>query len=158
MALEDEELVALVLDDLDAAPVDDRLRATLRVLARLTRDPERFGAEDLAEARRLGASDAALADAISVCALFNVATRCADALHFDLDVVNPRALIDRGYHLRPPAVSAPAEGPAPQDSSRNRAQSSGGAAVGAPHQGPASVHPRTLAGASVASPRCSCAR
>ena len=45
-------------------------------------------------------SDAALADAIGVCALFNVATRCADALDFDVTSVNPHALARFGY--RPP--------------------------------------------------------
>ena len=92
--------MAQVLEDLDSAPVDARVRTTLRALARLTLDPAHFGAADLAETRAAGVSDAALADAIGVCALFNVATRCADALDFDVTTVNPNALATFGY--RPP--------------------------------------------------------
>jgi alkylhydroperoxidase family enzyme len=93
--------VRQVLEDLDAAPVDDGLRATLRALRDLTLDPQHFGPEQLAEARAAGVSDAALADAICVCALFNIATRCADALAFDVTTVNPNALATFGY--APPA-------------------------------------------------------
>jgi alkylhydroperoxidase family enzyme len=81
--------------------VDERVRATLRALARLTVDPEHFGQDDLVEARAAGVSDAALADAVAVCALFNVATRCADALGFDPTTASPHALVRLGY--RPPA-------------------------------------------------------
>lgn len=96
--------MAQVLEDVDSAPIDERLRTTLRALARLTVDPEHFGQADLAEARAAGVSDAALADAIGVCALFNVATRCADALGFDPTTVNAHALAQFGY--RPPARPA----------------------------------------------------
>jgi alkylhydroperoxidase family enzyme len=93
--------VAQVLEDLDSAPVGERVRATLRVLARLTLDPQTFGQADLAEARAAGVSDDALADAVGVCALFNIATRCADALGFDLpDDFAPGGrhhLLERGY-------------------------------------------------------------
>ena len=89
--------MAEVLEDLDSAPVDQRVRATLRALARLTVDPQHFGENDLAEARAAGVSDRALADAIGVCALFNVATRCADALDFDVTTANPHALAQFGY-------------------------------------------------------------
>ena len=92
--------MAQVLDDLDSAPVDERVRATLRALARLTLDPENFGEEQLADARAAGVSDRALADAVGVCALFNIATRCADALAFDVTTANPHALAQFGY--RPP--------------------------------------------------------
>lgn len=100
--------MAQVLDDLDSAPVDQGLRATLRALARLTLDPEHFGPDDLAEARAAGVRDAALADAIGVCALFNMATRCADALGFDPTTVNPQALAKFGYQAppKPPAVES----------------------------------------------------
>jgi len=97
--------VAAVLDDLDTAPVDDRLRATLRMLAKLTVDPDAFGPADVAPVRALGVGDDAIADAICVCALFNIATRCADALGFDVTTVNPQALARFGY--APPAPGPP---------------------------------------------------
>ena len=86
-----------MLEDLDSAPVDERLRSTLRALARLTVAPQDFGQDDLAEARAAGVSDAALADAIAVCSLFNIATRCADALGFDATTANPQGLARFGY-------------------------------------------------------------
>jgi alkylhydroperoxidase family enzyme len=95
--------VAAVLEDLDSAPVDERLRATLRMLAKLTLEPETFGPADVAAVRVLGVSDQAITDAICVCALFNVATRCADALGFDVTTVNPAALARFGY-APPPAA------------------------------------------------------
>lgn len=94
--------MAAVLDDLDTAPVDDRLRATLYMLAKLTLDPDGFGPADVAPVRAVGVSDAAITDAICVCALFNIAARCADALGFDVTTVNPAALARFGY-APPPA-------------------------------------------------------
>lgn len=73
------------------------MKATLRMLAKLTLHPEDFGPADLEPARALGVSDAALHDAICVCALFNMATRIADALGFDQTTVNPPALARFGY-------------------------------------------------------------
>src|SRR5436309_11758878 len=102
ITLDDEKLVTQVLEDLDSAPVDERLRTTLRAVARLTVDPQNFSAKDLAEARAAGVSDDALADAIAVCALFNIATRCADALAFDVSSANPHALAQFGYRPPPP--------------------------------------------------------
>lgn len=67
------------------------------MLAKLTLHPEDFGPADVEPARALGVSDAALRDAICVCALFNIATRCADALGFDPTTVNPQALARFGY-------------------------------------------------------------
>ena len=99
--------MAQVLEDLDSADVDERVRATLRALARLTLEPESFGPHDLAEARAAGVSDAALADAIGVCALFNIATRCADALDFDVTTANPHALARFGYRAPPSGPPTP---------------------------------------------------
>ena len=79
------------------------MRTTLRALARLTLDPQHFSEDDLAEARAAGVSDNALADAIAVCGLFNVATRCADALAFDVGSANPHALAQFGYRPPPPS-------------------------------------------------------
>jgi alkylhydroperoxidase family enzyme len=95
-------MVEAVLDDVDAAPIDERLRATLHMLAKLTTDPGAFGPADVAPVRALGVSDAAITDAICVCALFNIATRCADALGFDVTTVNPAALARFGYAPPPP--------------------------------------------------------
>ena len=67
------------------------------MLAKLTLHPDDFGPADVEPARASGVSDAALRDAICVCALFNMATRCADALGFDPATVNAAALARFGY-------------------------------------------------------------
>jgi alkylhydroperoxidase family enzyme len=71
-----------VLADWRTAPVLDGLRATLGFLETLTLRPEELGPADAAAVRAAGVSDAALADAIHVCALFNTIDRIADALAF----------------------------------------------------------------------------
>jgi alkylhydroperoxidase family enzyme len=82
--------------------VSEGLRATLGFLEALTLRPEALGPEDAAAVRAAGVSDAALADAIHVCALFNTIDRIADALAFhvppreDAERVAPR-FFARGY-------------------------------------------------------------
>ena len=73
-----------VLSDLDTAPIDEGLRATLALLRKLTLEPDALGRADVEAARSAGVSDEALEDAIHVCALFNVIDRIADALGFEL--------------------------------------------------------------------------
>jgi alkylhydroperoxidase family enzyme len=89
--------VAAVLDDVESAPIDEKLRATLRMLAKLTLHPDDFRPADVDAVRSLGVTDAALRDAICVCALFNIATRCADSLDFDPSTSSGQALARFGY-------------------------------------------------------------
>lgn len=81
-AYQDGARVAAVLDDLDSAPVPEPLRATLRMLGKLTRE----GTLDADEARRVldaGASPRQIQDALAVCAAFNTTGRLADAFGFE---------------------------------------------------------------------------
>jgi alkylhydroperoxidase family enzyme len=73
-----------VLDDWRTAPVDERLRATLGFLEKLTLEPESLTRADAEAVRATGVSDPALLDAIAVAALFNVIDRIADALRFEV--------------------------------------------------------------------------
>jgi len=91
-----------VLADWRTAPVSEGLRATLGFLETLTLRPDELGQADADEVRRAGVSDAALVDAIHVCALFNTIDRIADALGFhvpereEAEKVAPR-FFARGY-------------------------------------------------------------
>jgi alkylhydroperoxidase family enzyme len=76
----DEALVEAVLTDWRTAPVDERLRATLGFLRKLTLEPDELGPDDLAAVRRAGVSDDALRDAVYVAAAFNLIDRLADAV------------------------------------------------------------------------------
>ena len=93
-----------VLDDFERAPIDDKLRATLAFLKKVTIDPKAVGPADAAAALRAGVTPTALRDAVYVCAAFNVMDRVADALSFrvpDRATFNraARFLIKLGYDL-----------------------------------------------------------
>ena len=71
-----------MLEDVRTAPVAGRLRAMLEFLEKLTLAPEQVGAGDVAALRKAGLSDAAIEDAVHVCALFNIYDRLADSFAF----------------------------------------------------------------------------
>lgn len=83
IALGDEGPVTVALNDLESAPLSAPLRAACRLLAKLTREPENLGPDDIAATRRSGASEQAISDAIHIGALFNMISRCANALDFE---------------------------------------------------------------------------
>jgi uncharacterized peroxidase-related enzyme len=100
-AYQDGPKVAAVLADLDSAPVEDGLRATLRMLGKLTREGK-VDAEDMRQVLSAGVSRQQVADALAVCAAFNTTDRLADA--FGFAVLSPEAfeagakyLLKRGY-------------------------------------------------------------
>jgi alkylhydroperoxidase family enzyme len=71
-----------VLEDWRTAPIDEKLRATLGFLEKVTLSPDDVGPEDAALPHEAGVSDSALRDAVYVCALFNLIDRVSDALDF----------------------------------------------------------------------------
>jgi uncharacterized peroxidase-related enzyme len=100
-AYQDGPRVAAVLADLESAPVAEPLRATLRMLATLTRDGK-LGAEDVREVLDAGASAQQVEDALAVCAAFNTTNRLADAFGFELlgpegFEAGAKYLLKRGY-------------------------------------------------------------
>lgn len=100
-AYQDGPKVAAVLADLESAPVEDGLRATLRMLGKLTREGN-VDAEEMRHVLSAGVSRQQVEDALAVCAAFNTADRLADA--FGFTVLSPegfeagaRYLLKRGY-------------------------------------------------------------
>jgi alkylhydroperoxidase family enzyme len=92
------------LEDLESAPVDERLRAALRFLRTLTLTPEHVGPDDVRPLLAAGVSREGVADVAYVCYLFTVYTRLADSLGWALlDEEGYRAagrsLLKRGYRL-----------------------------------------------------------
>ena len=90
--------------DWRTAPVDNRLRATLGFLEKLTLRPNELGPEDAEAVRAAGVSHEALVDAIHVAALFNMIVRLADSLGWDVppfDEFSARAdeMLASGYAL-----------------------------------------------------------
>jgi uncharacterized peroxidase-related enzyme len=100
-AYQDGPKVAAVLADLESAPIEDGLRATLWMLGKLTREGK-LGAGDMREVLSAGVSRQQVEDALAVCAAFNTTGRLADA--FGFDVLSPEGfeagakyLLKRGY-------------------------------------------------------------
>jgi alkylhydroperoxidase family enzyme len=91
-----------VLDDWRTAPIDEKLRATLGFLEKVTLSPDEVGPDDASRPLEAGVSEAALRDAVYVCGLFNLIDRVADSL--DFAVPSPeqfrtmaKVLLKRGY-------------------------------------------------------------
>ena len=93
-----------MLADWRTAPVDERLRATLGFLAKLTNEPGALRPGDAQAVLSTGVTEDALVDAIHVAALFNMIVRLADALGFDVPpaeafAARAQAMLESGYAL-----------------------------------------------------------
>ena len=91
-----------MLDDYRTAPIDEKLRATIAFLEKVTLTPDAVTPADVAPVRGLGVSRKALGEALYVCALFNLIDRVADALAFELQSpasleMGANTLLKRGY-------------------------------------------------------------
>src|SRR5215467_7994941 len=100
-AYHDEAKVSAVLSDLENAPIEEPLRATLRMLGKLTRE-HAVNADDMRAVLAAGVSREQIEDALAVCFSFNTIGRLADA--FGFFVPGPEAfeagakfLVARGY-------------------------------------------------------------
>jgi uncharacterized peroxidase-related enzyme len=100
-AYADPARVRAVLTDLDTAPIEERLRATLRMLAKLTREGT-VTADDMRVVLSTGATRRQVEDALAVGTAFNITNRLADAFDFkvldeDGFAAGARFLLKRGY-------------------------------------------------------------
>lgn len=101
LAYGDPARVTATLADLDSAPIGEPLRATLRMLGKLTLDHS-VDADDVRAVLAAGVSPEQVADALAVCLAFNITDRLADAFGFEVaspDAMNAgaRYLLSRGY-------------------------------------------------------------
>ena len=100
-AYHDETKVSAVLADLETASIEEPLRATLRMLGKLTRE-HAVTANDMRAVLAAGVSREQIEDALAVSFAFNTTDRLADA--FGFFVPGPKAfeagakfLLRRGY-------------------------------------------------------------
>jgi uncharacterized peroxidase-related enzyme len=100
-AYQDGAKVQAVLTDLESAPVEEPLRATLRMLGKLTAEGD-VSADDMRQVLSAGVSPQQIEDALAVCVAFNTTDRLADA--FGFEVLGPEGfeagakyLLKRGY-------------------------------------------------------------
>ena len=100
-AYQDEAKVSAALSDLETAAIEEPLRATLRMLRKLTRE-HAVDADDMRAVLAAGVSREQIEDALAVCFTFNTVDRLADT--FGFFVPGPKAfeagakfLLARGY-------------------------------------------------------------
>jgi uncharacterized peroxidase-related enzyme len=100
-AYRDGTKVQAVLADLESAAIEEPLRATLRMLGKLTAEGKLSGA-DMREVLATGVSRQQAQDALAVCAAFNTTSRLAEAFGFEM--LSPEGfeagakyLLKRGY-------------------------------------------------------------
>jgi uncharacterized peroxidase-related enzyme len=100
-AYQDEAKVSAALSDLETAAIEEPLRATLRMLGKLTRE-HRVDADDMRAVLAAGVSREQIEDALAVCFAFNTTDRLANAFKFF--VLGPKGfeagakfLLARGY-------------------------------------------------------------
>ena len=74
----DDQTLKLALDDVDAAPVDDRLKPVLRYVKKLTLTPSRITDTDVRDVSDAGWEEDAIHDTILICAVFNCYNRIVD--------------------------------------------------------------------------------
>lgn len=100
-AYQDPTKVQAALSDIETAPIEDRLRSTLRMLGKLVQQGS-VDAEDMRTVLDTGVSRSEIEVALAVCFAFGVTNRLADA--FDFEVLPPegfdagaKVLLARGY-------------------------------------------------------------
>lgn len=86
-----EQTVEKALADLAAADLSPKLRATLELLRKVTKQHEQVTAADMKALLALGVTRSQIEDALLVGYCFNVITRLADTFEFH---VGPRAAFD----------------------------------------------------------------
>jgi AhpD family alkylhydroperoxidase len=100
-AYRDGKKVSAVLSDLETSALEEPLRATLRMLYKLTRE-HAMDADDMRAALAAGASRQQIEDALAVCFSFNAIGRLADAFGFVMPgpkvfEAGAKYLLARGY-------------------------------------------------------------
>jgi hypothetical protein len=111
-------VVEAAFADSRTAPLDEKLRATLGFLKKLTLEPAELTPADAEGVRAAGVDEDALVDAIHVAALFNVIVRMADSLAFHVPPhesfrARAEAMLSGGYALE--ELSLPAHDAVSED-------------------------------------------
>jgi uncharacterized peroxidase-related enzyme len=107
------EVVERVKQDPGAAPVSDKLRALLRIAAKVQGDARTVTSEDVEAARQEGATDVEIHDTVLIAAAFCMYNRYVDGLATwsptDPEIYDEMSdrIVRQGYG-RVPGVSAPA--------------------------------------------------
>jgi alkylhydroperoxidase family enzyme len=95
------QILAGLLDDLDKAEIDEKLKPVLAYIRKLTLTPTRMTQGDADAVFAAGWSEQALYDAIQVCCLFNFMNRFVEGIGLEMSSEQLRlrgaALQEHGY-------------------------------------------------------------
>lgn len=96
--------VDAVIADIATAPIDEKLRATLLFLNKVTREHDAVNASDVEVLLAIGVTRSQVKDALGVAWCFNVITRLADTFQFEVGPqaafdAGAKSLLSRGYKL-----------------------------------------------------------
>lgn len=83
-----------LIEDLDQAPVDNRLKPVLRYVKKLTETPYKMVQADADAVYAAGWDEKALSDAVLICGLFNMANRVVEGHGVDREL--PQEIFDQG--------------------------------------------------------------
>lgn len=90
----DEAMIDALVEDIDSAPVDEKLKPILRYVGKLTRLPTQLTAKDSAAVFDAGWSERALYDAVQVCAIFNFMNRIIEGTGVTFDYAKNPEIAD----------------------------------------------------------------
>jgi uncharacterized peroxidase-related enzyme len=103
----DAKVFAALMDNLEKAPVEPRLKPILRYARKLTETPSRMTQADAAAVYEAGWDDTALLHAVAVCAYFNMMNRLLEGTGIVADpetyARSARRLMAFGYEAPPGA-------------------------------------------------------
>lgn len=74
----DESVFEAVSEDIESAPVDEKLKPIFRYAKKLTETPDRMAQSDADAITAVGWSESTLTDVVNVCALFNLFNRLVE--------------------------------------------------------------------------------
>jgi uncharacterized peroxidase-related enzyme len=80
----DKTVVDATLKDYRTAPISERLKGAFAFIEKMTRDPDALTVDDARAAFAAGVSTDELRDVAAVAAVFNIVTRYANALDFEI--------------------------------------------------------------------------
>lgn len=93
-----KQIVDCVIDDLSNAPISPKLKALLHIAGKVQQSGKSVTAEDVAEARKHGAVDRDIHDAVLIAATFSMFNRYVDGLA-TLTPTDPEAYQEMGKRL-----------------------------------------------------------
>jgi alkylhydroperoxidase family enzyme len=93
-------LIKQLIENLDSASIEPKLKSLLAYARKLTLNPSKMLKVDAEEVYRQGWDERALFDTVQVCALFNMMNRIVDGTGVSADTINAKLTAEQLDPLR----------------------------------------------------------